>query len=195
MKTAQDSGTVTGLGPGEPGLSDAGRTGPCKDHHPAHEERAVKVSLLHRVIAKFVDLLIAAALAQLLPPVGWIAAGAYLLLADGLWQGQSLGKRLIGLQVRVESRPGRYRESIVRNTPIVLGYLCLGIPYAGWLLAAAILVGEGLLLLGSPQGQRLGDLMASTTVVEQEGQGVSAERSPSPGGEAVGDTPPQAGKE
>lgn len=110
-------------------------------------------------------------------------------------RGQSLGKRLIGLQVRVEGRIGRYRESIIRNTPIVLGYLCLWIPYAGWLLAAAILVGEGLLILGSPQGQRLGDLMASTTVVEQEGQGVSAERSQSSGGEAVGETPQQAGKE
>ncbi len=117
-----------------------------------------------------------------------------------MWQGQSPGKRLIGLQVRVEGRPGRYRESIIRNTPFVLGYLCLWIPYAGWLLAAAILVGEGLLLVGSPQGQRLGDLLASTTVREQEGQGVSAERSPSPepaeaaaGG--VGETPRQAGKE
>ena len=60
-----------------------------------------KAHVLNRFLSKFVDLLIVAAFGMVVPPVGWLAGLAYVLIADGFSGGQSLGKRLIGLQTVV----------------------------------------------------------------------------------------------
>lgn len=90
---------------------------------------------------------------------GLFLAVAYLLLADGLPGGQSLGKRVLGIAVidQRTNRPCTYGESFVRNLPLTL----LGI--IDW----AFIFGR--------KRQRLGDMMASTVVVRvsRRGQAVA----------------------
>lgn len=127
-----------------------------------------RAHVLNRFIAKFLDVIIAAAASRLIPPVGWLAGLAYVLIADGFSGGRSIGKRLIGLQTvipRTHECSG-FRESIIRNLPLALAYLLFPIPYLGWALALAITAFEGLLIVGNDQGLRLGDEMAHTQVLD-----------------------------
>jgi hypothetical protein len=127
-----------------------------------------KAQVLNRFIAKLVDLLIVAAADKLVPPVGFLAGLAYILVADGFAGGRSVGKRLIGLQTilpRAREAAG-FKESIVRNLPFGLAYLMFEIPYVGWLVAGAMLSLEGVLIIGNDHGRRLGDEIARTQVLD-----------------------------
>ncbi len=129
---------------------------------------------LSRCVAKFLDGLIAAALSQLVSPIGFFAGVTYLLIADGIPPGRSAGKRLLGLAVRgPNGRECGVRESILRNA-IVAGPYALWhlLAQGGWLLGmigglafVGAVVLEGVLLAGNPQGLRLGDELAETRVV------------------------------
>jgi RDD family len=88
----------------------------------------------------------------------WGAAVAviYLLLRDGIG-GQSLGKLLVGLLV-INVQTGRlctWKESALRNVFVL-------IPGAN--LVAIFL--ESITIIRDPQGQRLGDRLAQTQVIE-----------------------------
>lgn len=129
---------------------------------------------LSRGVAKLLDLLIAAALARLLWPIGWFAAVTYLLIADGLGSGPSVGKRVIGLTIRTPlGRRCGLRESILRNMSVAVPFgIWAWLLHGGWLMTMAgwlMLLGavgvEGLLLAGNPQGRRLGDDVADTCVI------------------------------
>jgi hypothetical protein len=127
-----------------------------------------KAQPLNRLIAKLLDLIIVAAAERLVPPIGWLGGLAYLLIADGFAGGRSIGKRLIGLQTvvpRAHEIAG-FKESILRNLPLAVGYLLYPLPYIGWLLALVIAGFEALLLLGNEQGLRLGDELAQTQVLD-----------------------------
>lgn len=127
-----------------------------------------KSQILNRFIAKLVDAIVVIAASKLMTPVGWLAGLVYLLIADGLSGGQSIGKRLVGLQTvvpRTQEVSG-FKESIIRNLPLALAYLLFPIPYLGWLAAIAILLVEGLLIIGNDQGLRLGDDFARTQVLD-----------------------------
>lgn len=129
---------------------------------------------LVRWVAKFVDVLIASALDRVLPSVGFFAAVTYLLIADGLQPWGSVGKKLLGLAIRgPDGRECGVRESILRNSVLAVPFgLWLLFQHGGWLLEGLgwiVLIGvfgvEGLLLVGNPQGRRLGDELADTRVV------------------------------
>jgi len=108
---------------------------------------------------------------NLLPPVGWLAGLAYILIGDGFAGGRSIGKRLTGLQtvnLRTQDVAG-FKESIIRNLPVAAAYLLFLLPYVGWMAAAGIIAFEGLLIIGNEQGLRLGDEVAHTQVL-QSGQ-------------------------
>ena len=127
-----------------------------------------KAQVLNRFIAKLVDLLIVAAADKLVPPVGFLAGLAYILVADGFAGGRSVGKRLIGLQTilpRAREAAG-FKESIVRNLPFGLAYLMFEIPYVGWMVAVAMVSVEALLIIGNDHGRRLGDEIARTQVLD-----------------------------
>jgi uncharacterized RDD family membrane protein YckC len=132
-------------------------------------EAMAKANVLHRFIAKFIDLLIVTAIYEIPLRVSFIAALAYLLLADGFGGGRSPGKRLIGLLVVLprHRRVCSFRESIIRNFPLALAYLLFFVPLIGWLATALILAVEGLLVIGNSQGLRVGDEIAGTQVVDQ----------------------------
>lgn len=128
-----------------------------------------KANVLHRFIAKFLDFLMVAAFAKLIPPIGFFAGVAYLLIADGLWEGQSVGKRIIGLQTMKDGGggTGSFKESILRNVPLAMGWIAGVIPYVGWLLVGGVLVLEALLIIGNDRGLRIGDEIAQTQVIDR----------------------------
>ena len=89
-----------------------------------------KAHVLNRFIAKFVDVIIVAAVSRLVSPVGWVAGLVYVLIADGFSGGRSIGKRLIGLQTVIPRtrEVSHFRESIIRNLPLAIAYLLFPIP-------------------------------------------------------------------
>lgn len=128
-----------------------------------------KANTLNRHLAKFIDLLIAVGLSKLLPPVGFFAGLLYIIIADGFFEGQSIGKKLIGLRaiVLAEGKKAGFREAIIRNIPFAIAYtLFCQIPYVGWLLAIIIIGLEGILVIGNELGLRIGDEIAKTQVID-----------------------------
>jgi|UniRef100_A0A7C3LWR3 uncharacterized RDD family membrane protein YckC len=130
--------------------------------------------LFDRVLSKFIDLLVAVAFEKVgvllnSPIVGDAGGMTYLLVADGLPGGRSLGKRLTGLIVlRKEDSPCRFFESTVRNLTIGAAFLFSLIPYAGPVLFIGIIGLEFLLMVGQRSARRLGDDLAQTRVVVKE---------------------------
>lgn len=128
-----------------------------------------KASTLNRVIARFIDILVTLLLARLPDYVGFLAGITYIGVADGLMGGRSIGKRVIGLRV-LYSKDGRsadYRASILRNSPMGLLFMLFYIPFVGWVISCLGLCFELLLIIGSPEGRRLGDEIAATVVVDE----------------------------
>lgn len=83
----------------------------------------------------------------------------YSLIKDGLGEGQSWGKKAVGLMV----------VSLSHNTPCTMGQSCLRcliggllalIPFVGWLI-------EPIMVLATEDGRRLADKVASTQVIEK----------------------------
>jgi uncharacterized RDD family membrane protein YckC len=131
-------------------------------------DEAKSASLLLRVFAKILDFILIAAMAEVIPKAGFYAGLSYLLISDGLFEGRSIGKFLIGLRVisTAHDGPCSMRESIVRNAPLGAGLLLCKLPWVGWIFIAGVSAVEFLILLGSKDGRRLGDELAKTTVVE-----------------------------
>lgn len=126
-----------------------------------------KADLTSRAVAGFVDLLIIMGLSRLPDVLGFLSASGYILLRDGLFGGQSPGKKLIGVSVSVlDGAAATYRESVIRNVPFAVAYILFLIPYAGWLLAPAAVAIEALVALGDDRGMRIGDMLAKTWVVQ-----------------------------
>ncbi len=123
----------------------------------------LKADVRKRLTAAFIDGLMVATLCLVSWTVGWLLSlavgGAYLLLRDAIG-GQSVGKLLLGLVV-IDLETGRVSSlsgSIKRN-------LLLLLPGAN---VVAIFL-ETRTIIADPQGQRLGDRLAQTHVVEGAG--------------------------
>lgn len=112
-----------------------------------------------RILAWSIDMLITLGIQSLLSflgPLGVIAAMAYVLSRDALLSGQSLGKRIIGLQVvGHDEQPCTLRESVLRNVlwilplvQIVMGFM--GLQY----------------LFHDAEGRHWGDRLANTRVIQ-----------------------------
>ena len=140
-----------------------------------------KAGFLNRIIARTIDFIIVAALYEVIPRVGFFAGLTYLLIADGLFEGRSVGKKLIGLRVIIYNKADKvaacsFKESIYRNFPFAVGFMVFGIfnimPLIGWIFsfiaAAVVVLFESLILLGSEKGMRLGDELAKTHVIEEK---------------------------
>lgn len=136
-------------------------------NHDLHKAGALK-----RVVARFVDLLVAWALTLVIPPVGVLAGIAYLAVADGLQKGQSLGKMVFGLEVLLaDGNPCDLKASIYRNLPFSFALLFAVVPFIGWILLVVagipILLVELWLVIVDDHGERLGDRIAGTKVMER----------------------------
>lgn len=129
---------------------------------------AQRAGLLLRTAAKVIDFILIAAVIELLPRAGYFAGFAYLLLGDGLFDGRSIGKKLIRLQVVSDQTgtPCSFRESIFRNGTLGIGYALWRIPWIGWIFFVLVCAVEFIIVLGSKNGKRLGDELAQTAVIE-----------------------------
>ena len=132
-----------------------------------------KASLWLRTGARLVDLSVAWGLWVLLGQVGLLAALLFILLADGMIEGQSIGKRVFGIRVvHLPTRSiGRHRDSAIRNAPLALialfGMLPPPLGLVAFLVSLAVLGGaECWATLKDPLGQRRGDHWAQTQVVD-----------------------------
>jgi uncharacterized RDD family membrane protein YckC len=138
-----------------------------------------KADLTLRGLARLVDLSLALAIANA-PRVGGVGpllAALYLLLADGLMSGQSIGKKIFGVRTMVlpprggtRGHPAGYRESVLRNAPFALVGLFYGLTLVGWvmlvLVGLPIVAFEAYMVWSDRLGIRIGDVFADTQVVD-----------------------------
>ncbi len=133
--------------------------------------------LTTRAVAAFIDLLIVVGLTRLPDVIGVLSAAGYILVRDGLFARQSVGKKLVGLRVAASDGPGAavsYRETIIRNASLALVYVLFLVPYVGWLLGPLFLSVECLVALGDERGMRIGDLLAGTIIAQEAAAGQNA---------------------
>ena len=81
-----------------------------------------RCSLLLRGMARLADVGVAWVLALAAGRAGLVVALLYLLLADGIFHGQSVGKRIFGVKVVFlpTRTDARFRDSTLRNAPLAL---------------------------------------------------------------------------
>ncbi len=129
-----------------------------------------RADLTTRAVAGFVDFLLIIGLSRLPDVLGFLSAIGYILIRDGLFERQSIGKKLIGIRITTSEPSGpsvTYRESIIRNVTFAAAYLLFLIPYAGWVLGPLVVGAECLAAIGDERGMRVGDLLARTVVVQE----------------------------
>lgn len=110
-----------------------------------------------RFLAFTIDAIIYASLFYGLGGMGHFLAMIYILFRDGLFSGQSIGKKTMGIHV-VHTTGGKinFVDSSFRNILFIF-YI---------LFPAAVLL-EGILILTHPQHMRIGDRIAKTHVVRK----------------------------
>ncbi|KRT74208.1 MAG: hypothetical protein XU12_C0004G0026 [Deltaproteobacteria bacterium CSP1-8] len=117
-----------------------------------------------RSLAFLIDLIIYVALFYGLGGLGHFLAMLYILFRDGIFSGQSIGKKVMGIQVvNADGRVIHFVDSSFRNV-LFLFYVVFPV---------AILV-ETIALIRNPEHQRLGDRIAGTRVVRKEAIAVLA---------------------
>jgi uncharacterized RDD family membrane protein YckC len=135
----------------------------------------IKVARISRMIAKSIDLFIVLILSVFFYPVGIIIALVYMAISDSLQNGQSVGKRFMGFAVisLENGKPCTLKQSIVRNLPFLIPIFFAIIPFWGWiftfLLGIPLMILEIYLLHKLDSGHRLGDVMADTSVMANDG--------------------------
>ena len=138
-------------------------------------KKPIEVALISRLIAKAIDLFIVLLLSIFFYPLGIILSLIYISVADSLQNGQSVGKKFIGFAVisLEDGKPCSLRQSFIRNLPIFVPLAIAVVPFIGWLISAilgVILLGlEVYLLYKLDSGHRLGDVMADTSVLANDG--------------------------
>ncbi|MFT3709280.1 MAG: RDD family protein [Archangium sp.] len=143
-----------------------------------------KASLLLRAGARISDAAIAWAVYFALGPAGVVVALLYILFADGILQGQSIGKKLFGIKVvYVPTKSGaRHRDSVLRNAPFGLIVILSMMPELGMraFFAGLLVIGsiEALQCIRDKEGVRLGDIWAQTQVIDGKVQADQPQRLP-----------------
>ena len=134
-----------------------------------------KASLLLRLGARLVDVAVAWGLWVVCGAAGSVVALLFLLLADGMLHGQSIGKRMFGVKVMYlpTHSAARHRDSALRNAPlaliVLLGMMPEGLGLGAGLAGLFVIGGlEGWRVLKDPLGWRLGDMWAQTQVVDRK---------------------------
>jgi hypothetical protein len=130
-----------------------------------------KADLTLRGLARLADFSVAFVLAQTSPTAGPLLAAFYLLVADGLLVGQSIGKKIFGVRAVVVPRraPAGYQESMLRNAPFALVAVFYAVPFLWPVLLVAglpILAFEAYMIWSDRLGVRIGDIFADTQVVD-----------------------------
>lgn len=132
-------------------------------------EEFFKAGVLIRTISKLLDIILISAVMEILPKSGFFAGLIYLLIGDGLFEGSSIGKKLVGIKVLSEDTniPCNFKDSILRNFIFGIGFLFCKIGWMGWIIFSIFLFIEFIILIGSSEKKRIGDEIAGTIVVEK----------------------------
>ncbi len=130
-----------------------------------------KADLTLRGLARLADFTLAWVVAQSAPQVGPLLAAFYLLVADGLMSGQSVGKRIFGVRTVVVARrsPAGWHESVLRNAPFALVAVFYAIPLLWpvlFVVGLPIVGFEAYMIFTDRLGIRIGDIFADTQVVD-----------------------------
>lgn len=142
-------------------------------------------TVFQRFSAKGIDIVVVVAIyflgKALWLPFGSIAAAIFAAFQDSMGNGQSIGKKIIGLQV-IDDATGMScsaSSSFLRNVPLVVSVLFAGVPVF-WafalFLSVPVLVLEAGLILTINCGVRLGDVMGNTLVIEYFEEAMEAVR-------------------
>lgn len=134
-----------------------------------------RCTVFQRGLAKGIDLLLATAFyfigAVFWKPIGTLFAVVFLAVQDSMGNGQSIGKRIVGLRV-IDDDTGLscpIWNAVLRNAPFLLLWVLAFVPVF-WALALFIAVPvvilECYLIYMIDSGVRLGDVMGNTLVVE-----------------------------
>ena len=132
-----------------------------------------KPDLMPRFLAALIDGLLSGLVSTIIPVIGAIASTVYMLTKDGLFEGQSIGKKVMKLQVvTIEGQKADYGTSVRRNIIFAIPTFIMIIPILGWIVAPfvalAVMLIEVIKVTTDPQGRRLGDNWANTQVVKFE---------------------------
>jgi uncharacterized RDD family membrane protein YckC len=130
-----------------------------------------KADLTLRGLARLADFTLAWVVAQSAPQIGPLLAAFYLLVADGLMSGQSVGKRLFGVRTVVVPRraPAGWHESVLRNAPFALVAVFYAVPLLWpvlFVVGLPIVGFEAYMIFTDRLGVRIGDIFADTQVVD-----------------------------
>jgi uncharacterized RDD family membrane protein YckC len=130
-----------------------------------------KADLTLRGLARLADFTLAWVVAQSVPQVGPLLAAFYLLVADGLMTGQSVGKRIFGVRTVVVPRraPAGWHESVLRNSPFALVAVFYAVPVLWpvlFVVGLPIVGFEAYMIYTDRLGVRIGDIFADTQVVD-----------------------------
>lgn len=130
-------------------------------------EEHIKADLGIRFLAALIDGALCIVL-YIIPILGWIIGTVYILLRDGLFGGESLGKKILGLKtINLEkNQNANFVDSILRNLTLAFAYILMLIPVIGWIAAPIIIITEALFILSDEKGIRFGDRLANTQVIE-----------------------------
>ena len=162
--------TKTGIPSPEGGWDGVERRKPQgAEESPAERFTPFPADWQSRGIAFLIDLFLYAALHFGGPALGFGILGGflavlYITFRDGLFSGQSLGKKIMGVRVvHMDGRPISYVDSSFRNVLFIV-YL---------LMPLAIAV-EAVAAFRHPERRRLGDRIGKTCVVQKTGLPVLA---------------------
>lgn len=131
-----------------------------------------KVDIGTRLIAAIIDGVLQWIVA-LIPFIGGIIGAAYMLLKDGLFESQSVGKKLMKLQVvELSGKKADYLVSAKRNAIFAIPSLIAVIPLIGWIiggiLSLVVAIVEIVTVLNDPKGRRMGDKWANTQIITEK---------------------------
>lgn len=136
----------------------------------------IKATFLERASAKFIDMAFALILAGVLSPIGPVTGLVYILIADGLMEGRSVGKLLVGIKVidQDTNTACSIYKSILRNIPFGFAVLMFIIPVIGLFLfiflGLSVIGAETYFLYTDMESMRIGDTLAGTVVVKKSRQ-------------------------
>lgn len=138
-----------------------------------------------RLIAKMIDVGLVILGAIFFYPMGLILGVIYLCICDSLYDGQSIGKRFMGFGVvsLIDGTPCSTRQSFIRNLPFTVPLFFFIFPFWGWIFSgifAIPLVAMEVYYLFKDSTHRLGDIMADTTVIANDGTRLDLRKTKSP---------------
>ena len=155
--------TAGASGGGDPWSGVDRRRASSATEDPAEAFLPVPADWQHRGVAFLIDMFLYALLHFGRPALGFGILGGflgvlYITFRDGLFGGQSVGKKILGIRViHMDGRPISYIDSSFRNVLFII-----------YLLIPAAIVIEAVAAYRHPDRRRLGDRIAKTCVVQKE---------------------------